>query len=104
MVNKKDLEVVKRFKNKLLGNFPVNKIILFGSRAKGKPKKYSDFDIMIVSDEFYKSKKYFRAAGLYDYWNEDYSVDFLCLTKKEFDESRKKITITRNAVEEGIEI
>ena len=104
MVQKKDLEIVKKFKKKLSKKIPVKKIILFGSRATGKTHKWSDFDVVIVSDDFEGKKSYERGQGFYDYWGYDYPVDFLLLTPEEFEKLKNKITIVKNAVEEGIEI
>jgi len=41
---------------------------------------------------------------MYDYWELDLPVDFLCYTPKEFDKLKNKITIVKEAVENGIEI
>ncbi len=32
-------------------NVKIERIILFGSRAKGKAKKYSDWDILIITEK-----------------------------------------------------
>ena len=104
MVQKKDLEIVKRFKKKLSKKIPVEKVILFGSRATGKIHKWSDFDLVIVSDEFEGQKSFKRGIGFREDWGYKYPVDFLCYTKEEFDRLKKRPTIVKNAVEEGIEI
>ena len=41
---------------------------------------------------------------MYDYWNLNYPVDFLCYTPKEFNKLKNQITIVREAVRDGIEI
>jgi len=41
---------------------------------------------------------------MYDYWNLNYPVDFLCYSPEEFNKLKKQITIVRGAVENGIEI
>lgn len=46
-----------RYKKELESkNFPVEKMILFGSYAKGQAKEYSDIDVCIISGEFSKNK------------------------------------------------
>src|SRR3989344_1083294 len=102
MVKEKDLKVVKNFKEKLKKKIPLDKVILFGSRANGKTHEWSDFDIIVVSDSFKTGKRYERVPAMYDYWNEDYPVDFICLTKKEFEKLKKRITIVKEALETGI--
>lgn len=103
-MGKKDIEIVKRFKKRLSDKISVKKLILFGSRAKGKIHKWSDFDIVVVSDNFKGKKSFERGIGFYNYWEENYPVDFLCLTPNEFDKLKNRVTIVREAVKEGIEI
>ncbi len=89
MVRKRDIKVLKDFKKKLAKNFQVEKIILFGSRANGKTHEWSDFDIIVVSRKFEGMVSYVRSAKMYDFWDSDYPVDFLCYTPKEFNRLKK---------------
>ena len=49
--NKLD-KIVEGFIRKLADEIPVEEVILFGSYARGKAKKYSDIDLAIISDWF----------------------------------------------------
>ena len=105
MGNKKDITIIKEFKKRLSGKIPLIKIILFGSRARGKNvREFSDFDLLIISDKFEGIKSFKRSPNMYDYWTENIPVDFLCLTSKEFNNLKDKITIVNEAVKTGIEI
>jgi uncharacterized protein len=104
MDKKKDLEIVKEFKKTVSKKFPVEKMILFGSRARGNSRQWSDYDIILVSDKFKGTVSFRRAPQVYDYWNYDYPVDFLCYTKEEFNKLKKKMSLLKEAVKEGIEI
>jgi predicted nucleotidyltransferase len=104
VVGKKHLAFLKKFKVKLSEEIPIKKMYLFGSRAHGKPHRWSDFDLIIVSPEFRNKKSFRRATGFYKYWTIDYPVDFLCYTPEEFEKLSKQITIVRQAVKEGISI
>ena len=104
MGRKKHIEFLKEFKRKLSERIPISKLILFGSRAGGNPRRWSDFDLIIVSSKFNKLANLKRGIGFYDYWNLDYPVDFLCYTPEEFDELKDKVSIIREAVENGVEI
>jgi len=104
MGRKKHLTYLKEFKKRLNRVILIDKIILFGSRVRGKPSRWSDFDLIIVSSKFRKLDFIQRGAKMYDYWNLDYPVDFLCYTPKEFNKLKKQITIVKEAVKEGIEI
>ncbi len=79
-------------------------MFFFGSMASKKQHKYSDIDLIIVSSKFKRLNFFKRGARMYDYWNLDYPVDFLCYTPEEFNKLKKQITIVREAVKEGIEI
>ena len=103
-MDNKDIKIVKKFKLELSKKVSVEKVIFFGSRVGGKSDKSSDFDILVVSDEFKNKKSFERGIGFYNYWKEDYPVDFLCYTLEEFNRLKKKITIVREAVRNGIVI
>ncbi len=95
---------LKIFKKNVSRDFPVKKMIFFGSRAKGKPKRYSDIDLVIVSPKFRRLDFVQRGAKMYDYWDLNYPVDFLCFSPEEFDEKKKQMTVVKEAIETGIEI
>ena len=106
-MGKKDVDLIKtlqQFKSNLSKNMNISKFILFGSRARGDNKKNSDVDILIVSPDFEGKKSFKRSPSFYLMWNYDYEVDFICLTPEEFNKLKKKVTIVREAVREGIEI
>ena len=104
MGKRKHLEKLKEFKCRLSKEIPLEKVYLFGSRAKGKPHRWSDFDLLIVSSEFRGKKFRYRPLGFWRYWDLNYPVDFLCYTPEEFNKLKKQITIVKEAVENGIEI
>jgi len=105
-MHKKNVVITElnKFKNNLSVDIPIEKMILFGSMAKGKRSKDSDIDLIVVSQKFKGKKSFNRSVGFYRHWNLDYPVDFLCYTPKEFNKLKKQITIVREALREGIEI
>ena len=95
--------LLKNFRRKLEKEIEISRIILFGSRARNEKHEFSDVDLIIVSPMF-KGKDYFeRATMMYDYWDSDLPVDFLCYTPEEFIELKNQTTIVRQAIETGIE-
>ncbi len=92
------------FAKSISGEYPIHKLILFGSRAGGKPHKDSDVDLLLVSKTFRGTRKLDRSPPLYLRWNLNYPVDFVCLTPEEFDRKRKLVSIVQQAVKEGMEI
>jgi len=95
---------LKNFLEELNKDFEIDKVIFFGSRANGNSTKDSDIDLIIVSDDFKEMNFFERVSRMYDYWVLDYPVDFLCYTKEEFKNLKKRISIVKMALEEGIEI
>jgi len=104
--NQELIQEIKKFKEQLAKKTKVNKMILFGSRVSGKVHKWSDVDILLVSDNFRKKPMYKRSRGFYILWHRylNYPVDFICYSPEEFEREKKRITIVKQAVEEGIEI
>lgn len=54
---KKIKKILLKYKHVLENDdFPVGKIILYGSYAKGGSRSYSDIDVCVISDKFSKNK------------------------------------------------
>ncbi|MBI4147527.1 nucleotidyltransferase domain-containing protein [Candidatus Woesearchaeota archaeon] len=98
------LKELKKFKKDLSHDLPVQRMILFGSQAKGETRQWSDVDLLVVSNKFKKIKPYQRARGFYDHWTIGKPVDFLCYTPEEFNKLKKSLTLIKEIVKEGIEI
>ena len=49
--NKLIMEIVQKYAGKILENYNVEAIILFGSYAKGTEREDSDIDIAVVTDD-----------------------------------------------------
>lgn len=91
-------------KENLSKTFPIEKMIFFGSRSKGKSHRDSDIDLIVVSRKFKGKRFRDRSLGFYKHWNLNYPVDFLCYTPQEFNKRSSQVTILREAVKEGIEV
>src|SRR3989338_530149 len=98
---KKEFE---KFKRKANEDIPIQKMILFGSRTKGKMGRDTDADLVIVSPAFKKMDFFQRGAAMYNYWDLRMPVDFLCYSPEEFEVLRKRASIVSTALKEGIEI
>lgn len=106
-MDKKKTEIIrglKKFKDTIRDSYGVEKMVFFGSRATGKHRKDSDIDLILVSEKFRGKSFLKRPRGLYLHWPLDYPVDFICYTPEEFERLRKRITIVRQALEEGVVI
>jgi uncharacterized protein len=103
-MDRKGIEIVKKFLGKVKKDFDVKKAILFGSRAGDDYLEESDFDIIVVSDGFEKVEFLDRMTLLQDYWIHNLSADVFGYTSKEFDKLAQMITIVMEANEKGIVI
>src|SRR2546427_3910749 len=93
---------LKSFRRKVSTRYGVQRMILFGSRARGGPRRDSDVDLIAVSPKFKRKNIVERASPLYMEWDLNLPVDFLCYTPEEFDELSKRPSIVRVALDEGI--
>ena len=75
------------------------KIILFGSVARGDADPYSDIDLIVV----YPTTKRFmdRLEELYAQWNIQKAVDILAYTPEEYETLLKDSDFIKEAVEKG---
>ena len=104
MVQKTDLAKVRKFKGRITPTIHVDKMFLFGSRARGDNKKNSDFDFVIVSKKFAGLNFFERSKRMYKYWKEHIPVDFMCYTPEEYALLKKRVSIVREAFRTGIVI
>jgi len=78
-------ESIHKFIEKTSKLIKIEKVILFGSRARGDYRKISDVDLIIVSKDFENRPYYTRSQKLYLLWDypSDIEIDIICLTPKE---------------------
>lgn len=93
---------LRAFRRKISKRYGVQRMILFGSRARGDPHKHSDVDLIIVSPKFRRKNIVERASPLYLEWDIDLPVDFLCYTPEEFDKVSRRGGLVREALREGV--
>ena len=70
-------EKLKSFRQRVNKDIPIERMILFGSRAEGTANRESDVDLIIVSSRFKRWDFFKRGAKMYDYWDVGYPVDLL---------------------------
>jgi predicted nucleotidyltransferase len=95
---------IRKFKESIRKKFGVEKVIVFGSAARGDMDENSDIDIILVSRKFSRVSFFKRHLGIREMWTLDYPVDMLCYSPEEFQKERKKVSIVSEALREGIEI
>lgn len=95
---------LQAFRRRISKRYGIQRMILFGSRARGTPHRDSDVDLIIVSPKFKRKSIVDRASPLYMEWNLDLPVDFLCYTPEEFEELSRRPGLVREALREGVPI
>lgn len=75
---------IDSIKNQLVKKYKPDKIILFGSGAKGKMSEDSDLDFFIIKDE--KKRFHDRMVEVYKLVEKDIAADFIVYTPKEVSE------------------
>jgi len=98
------IQSLKGFKKELDKRVGVERMILFGSLARGKFRKDSDVDLIIVSKKFRGIPFFKRGLRFDELWNLDYPFDFICLSPEEYKKMKKGVTIVTQAEKEGIAI
>lgn len=96
-------KVVEGFIKRVRDRFDAEMILWFGSRAKGEALKTSDYDFLIVSKTFEGISFPQRMSMVYrEVIDLPASFDILCYTPEEFDRKKKKLSVVREALREGI--
>lgn len=81
--------------------FPLERAILVGSRARGEELTTSDHDLILVSEAFAGLAWWERIRRVSEHWTGAGSLDPLCYTPAEFQERATGLTSVRDAVEAG---
>lgn len=98
----RNLTAVKAFKKKLQKKISIDRVIFFGSRTRNDYYENSDFDLVIVSDDFKGTPWYKRAASLYLMWEKDDPLELLCYTPEELERKKDRLGIVSEAVKTGV--
>lgn len=92
---------LKILKRRLARQFRVDRMILFGSRARGDWLFTSDVDLMIVSPDFGGLRFVDRSAEILRYWSGRVDLQVFCYTPVEIAKRRQEIGIIAQALKEG---
>jgi hypothetical protein len=84
------------------GEFSPQKILLFGSSAKGEDWKRSDYDFIIVSERFRGIHWLERISRVVRLWDLPTDIDVLPYTPEELEDKRVNSSTARSALREGM--
>lgn len=90
-VSERKLKIIKRFISKAKEEIEIDKVILFGSVARGKQKKQSDIGLAVISDDFKNINPHERLVklGKIAYYADAVEVEALGYTKDEYRNATK---------------
>ena len=103
--NRKVIEIVRSFKSKESKKYGIEKIILFGSQARGTQTRGSDIDLIVVVKKEIKDRPGFMTSLIRE-WHRVHKinkpVDFIPYSVKEFNRLARGTTLVSQALSEGI--
>ena len=99
--NTKVVRKLKALKRRLAREIRVDRMILFGSRARGDWLLESDADLMIVSPDFGSLRFVDRSAEVLRHWRGRVDLEVFCYTPADIAERRHEIGIIAQALKEG---
>ena len=96
-----------RFARRLHDELGAERVLLFGSFARGTAYHDSDYDLIIVSDHFASIPPLQRQAGLrqmfYDVGGHA-PMSLVCLTPEEFEVARGRATLVAAVLPEAVDL
>src|SRR5712691_8584335 len=96
-----------RFAERLRDCIGAQRVLLFGSQARGHALPESDYDLIIVSPQFEELRQRDRGRDLRDLFYEvggHAPMDLICLTPDEFEEASHRITLVAAVLPEAIDL
>ena len=102
--NRELIGLLKKLRENIEKEFSLERMILFGSRAKDEWLLTSDVDLILVSRDFHGIPFRHRMKRIIEFWDEDVGLTALCYTPAEFEEMKSQIGIVSQALREGVEI
>jgi predicted nucleotidyltransferase len=98
---------IVRFAHRLSQEIGATQVLLFGSRARSTHDDDSDYDIIIVSEQFEGVNPLHRGRGLRPLFYEvggDAPMDLFCLTPEEFKVAKDRISLISSVAPDAIDL
>ena len=97
-------EIISKYIESLSKKISLEKVIIFGSTARGNRLEESDIDIIVVSNDFKNMPLNERFRIVYTSWPPNIDADIIPLTEKELEKALKKSIVLKDARKYWIEI
>lgn len=98
---------MRRFASRLRDEIGAERVLLFGSRARGDARPDSDYDLLVIAAAFLGMEEVKRPVDLYRSFYESgirSPVDLVCLTPEEFAYASTHITLVNAVLPEAIDL
>lgn len=99
--------VLGRFAGRLRQEVEAERVLLFGSHARGTADRDSDYDFIVVSPRFAEVERLQRGRDLWDHWTAVGGrdpIDVICVTPEEFARARRHVTLIQAVLPEAIDL
>lgn len=93
---------LEEFLDAVHARWPLERAILFGSRARGDELVASDYDLILVSEAFSGMGFGERIERIFELWHLPEPLQPLCYTPEEFERKKSEIGVVRVASREGL--
>jgi predicted nucleotidyltransferase len=100
-MDKNPISPIEPFLSRVKKELSPQKILLFGSKARGEDWKRSDYDFIIVSEKFQGMHWLERIARVVRLWDLPVEIDVLPYTLEEFADKSVNSSTVRSALKEG---
>jgi uncharacterized protein len=92
------------FLSRLQSEIQPELVLLFGSRARGDSRQYSDYDFIIISEKFESMQWRDRVNRLIQIWDRNEMIDLVPYTRSEFEDKKENFVAVRAAVDEAVQV
>jgi len=94
----------RQFLARLERSLEPERVLLFGSRARGDHRETSDFDLLVVSKKFRGVPWVKRAPMVVRLWEIPLDIEPICLTPEELKKRSNELSVVGEAVRSGVEV
>ena len=98
------ITALKKLKTKAKKKYSIERLLLFGSRARGEELLTSDVDVIIVSRDFNTIPFRKRPDFFLDEWTLPVDFEVLCYSPEELERKKKELGLVQQALKEGVDI
>ncbi len=101
---KEVIKELKKIKIKAAKVYSIDRMFLFGSRARGEELLTSDVDLIVVSKDFKKISFRKRPDFFLDLWVLPVDFEVLCYSPEELERKKKELGLVQEALKQAVEI